>query len=74
MSFQSNITSDPGTLLAAHVLRGSAPYFSMTSSGPTTNSGLDLLILFPSSPNTIPLITISSNGFCPVKAIQRKVV
>ena len=74
MSFQSNITSDPGTLFAAHVLNGSAPYFSITSSGPTTNSGLDLLILFPSSPNTIPLITMSSNGFWPVNAIHLSVV
>ena len=74
MSFQSNITSEPGTLLAAQVLKESAPYCSITSSGPTTNSGLDLDILFPSSPNTIPLITISSNGFWSVKAKQRRVV
>ncbi len=73
MSFQSNITSEPGTLLAAHVLKASAPYCSITSSGAITFP-LDLLILYPSSPNTIPLITISSNGFLPVKARQRSVV
>ena len=73
MSFQSNATSEPGTLFAAQSLKGSAPYFSTTSSGPVTFPR-DLLILNPSSPNTIPLITISSKGFKPVRARHLRVV
>ena len=68
------LISFPGAFPVTNInLKASAPYCSITSSGAITFP-LDLLILYPSSPNTIPLITISSNGFLPVKARQRSVV
>jgi len=71
-SFQLNMISDPvAAPAAAHCRRASAPYFSMISSGEMMLPRL-LLILKPSSPRTIPLMRIWSQGFDPVRATERR--
>ena len=74
ISFQVNITSLPTTPpMAAHCLKASAPYCSITSSGEIMFPRL-LLIFLPSSPRTIPFITISCHGISSVRAMLRRIV
>ncbi len=73
ISFQLKATSSPTTPVVAHCLNASAPYCSIISSGEITLPKL-LLIFLPSSPSTIPLITISYQGISPTKANDRRIV
>ncbi len=73
-SFQLNTISDPvDPPMAAHCLKASEPYCLTTASGITILPRL-LLIFCPSSPSTIPFITISSQGRRPVSALARRMV
>ncbi len=73
-SFQLNWMSEPvAAPAAAHWRRASAPYSPRISSG-AMMLPRDLDILNPSSPRTMPLTRICSQGFSPVRASERRIV
>ncbi len=73
-SFQLNMMSEPvAAPVAAHCRSASAPYLPRISSGMMMLPRL-LDILNPSSPSTMPLITIWSHGRLPVSATDRRMV
>ena len=74
ISFHWNGMSFPGLPpIAAHWRRASAPLLSNTSSG-RMKLFRDLDILWPSSPNAMPLIRMASQGLIPSRALVLRMV